>query len=281
MTSIDQARCVLVIAAYFCRPTVIAAGRRQDRLKELAEKKLETLQIDVSADEATLKTTADSLVTKYLNLDAVILASGELACIQYNYDFTKEVELTSQNFVVQKGQHLTVLSRDHQGNKRQLSGSRVHHYMFLPHFLKLSVPSMKDALPSLCTSPHLRTCVPSRTPDIELFCFQGRVEKFRDLSSPTTPHINVVEISPPRRSGSAFSTPHYGPRCLRLAQHVLATAHTRWRKENVRTSRSIARPSRSGVAGGREQSSDRRPVLERREAREEDHLRPAAYNREH
>lgn len=77
--SIDNAKCVLVIGATSGlgralalaiselpgRPTVIAAGRRQDRLKELEAKKLETLQIDVAADPATLETTVDSLVAKY------------------------------------------------------------------------------------------------------------------------------------------------------------------------------------------------------------------------
>ncbi|KAJ7042526.1 hypothetical protein C8F04DRAFT_1076216, partial [Mycena alexandri] len=132
MTSIDQAKCVLVIGATSgigralalaiselpSRPTVIAAGRRQDRLKELEDKKLETLQIDVSADQATLKTTVDSLVTKYPNLDAVIFASG----IQYNYDFTKEVDLTKITKEINVN-YLAVVSLI---------------TMFLPHFLKLN-----------------------------------------------------------------------------------------------------------------------------------------------
>jgi hypothetical protein len=80
--SIDNAKCVLVIGATSgigralalaiselpSRPTVIAAGRRQDRLKELQEKNLETVQLDVAADLKTLKKTVDSLIAKYPNV---------------------------------------------------------------------------------------------------------------------------------------------------------------------------------------------------------------------
>ncbi|KAJ7456709.1 hypothetical protein FB451DRAFT_1098973 [Mycena latifolia] len=136
--SIDKAKCVLVIGSTSgigralalaiselpSRPTVIAAGRRQDRLNELKEKNLETLQLDVAADLETLKKTVDSVVAKYPNLDAVVLASG----IQYQLDFTKDVDL---NQVIQEinVNYLAVVSLVS---------------MFLPHFLKLSA----DGLPS-------------------------------------------------------------------------------------------------------------------------------------
>ncbi|KAJ6574824.1 hypothetical protein B0H19DRAFT_1125922 [Mycena capillaripes] len=130
--SIDNAKCVLVIGATSgigralalaiaelpSRPTVIAAGRRQDRLKELEEKNLETVQMDVAADQETLKKTVDSLITKYPNLDAIILSSG----IQYQHDFTKGVDL---NQIIKEinVNYIAVVSL--------IS-------MFLPHFLKLS-----------------------------------------------------------------------------------------------------------------------------------------------
>ncbi|KAJ7093960.1 NAD-P-binding protein [Mycena belliarum] len=130
--SIDNAKCVLVIGATSgigralalaiaelpSRPTVIAAGRRQDRLDELKAKKLETVQIDVAADLTTLKKTVDSLVAQYPDLDAVMFASG----IQYQQDFTKEVDLTQVAREINVN-YLAVVSL--------IS-------MFLPHFLKLS-----------------------------------------------------------------------------------------------------------------------------------------------
>jgi short-subunit dehydrogenase involved in D-alanine esterification of teichoic acids len=58
----------LAISSLPSYPTVIAAGRRQDRLKELQEKNLETLQIDVTADLGTLKQTVESLIVKYPNV---------------------------------------------------------------------------------------------------------------------------------------------------------------------------------------------------------------------
>jgi short-subunit dehydrogenase involved in D-alanine esterification of teichoic acids len=77
--SIDKAKCVLIIGATSGigralalaiselpgRPTVVAAGRRKDRLKELKDRNLETLEIDVAADLETLQKTVDSVVAKY------------------------------------------------------------------------------------------------------------------------------------------------------------------------------------------------------------------------
>ncbi|KAJ7275318.1 hypothetical protein B0H12DRAFT_1266294 [Mycena haematopus] len=130
--SIDVAKCILVIGATSgigralalaiselpSRPMVIAAGRRQDRLKELEKKNLETMQIDVAADLETLKKTVDSVLVKYPNLDAVILASG----IQYLHDFNKDVDL---NQVIREinVNYIAVVSI--------IS-------MLMPHFLKLS-----------------------------------------------------------------------------------------------------------------------------------------------
>ncbi|KAF7339706.1 hypothetical protein MSAN_02186000 [Mycena sanguinolenta] len=130
--SIDVAKCVLVIGATSgigralalaiselpSRPTVIAAGRRQDRLKELEEKNLKTLQMDVSSDPETLKKTVDSLLVKYPNLDAVILSSG----IQYQHDFNKDVDINqiAREINVNYTAVVSIIS------------------MFMPHFLKLS-----------------------------------------------------------------------------------------------------------------------------------------------
>ena len=79
MHSIDDSKCILVtgatsgigralalaLAALPSKPRVIAAGRRRDRLDELAKAGLETVEVDVNTDSNTLKKFADSVVEKY------------------------------------------------------------------------------------------------------------------------------------------------------------------------------------------------------------------------
>ncbi|KAJ6604371.1 hypothetical protein DFH09DRAFT_1122458 [Mycena vulgaris] len=187
--SIDKAKCVLVIGATSgigralviaiselpSRPTVIAAGRRQNRLKELKDKNLETLEIDVSADLETLKKTVDSLVAKYPDLDAVILASG----IQYHQDFTKDIDL---NQVIKEinVNYLAVVSLVS---------------MFLPHFLKLSAdgrPSFIIPVTSglgLMPSPYVPNYSASKA---ALRSFTTSLRKQLERTK-----VNVVEIIPP------------------------------------------------------------------------------------
>ncbi|KAJ7783475.1 hypothetical protein DFH07DRAFT_787911 [Mycena maculata] len=187
--SIDNAKCVLVIGATSglgrslalaiselpSRPTVIAAGRRQDRLKELEDKKLATLQFDVAADEETLKKTIDSLVAKYPNLDAVLLASG----IQYQVDFNKHVNLSQVN----KEMHVNYLA------------PVAIISMFLPHFLKLSAESRPSfVIPitsglALMPSPYVPNYSASKAA-LRSFSISLRAQ----LKST---HVNVVEIIPP------------------------------------------------------------------------------------
>ncbi|KAJ7169600.1 hypothetical protein C8R46DRAFT_993902 [Mycena filopes] len=189
MATINQAKCVLVIGATSgigralalalselpSRPTVIAAGRRQNRLKELEDKKLETIQLDVSADVATLKTAVDSLVAKYPNLDAVIFASG----IQYNYDFTKEVDLNKITKEINVN-YLAVVSLI---------------TMFLPHFLKLSAegrPSFVIPITSglgLLPAPLLANYSASKA---ALRSFSTSLRMQLEATK-----VNVVEIVPP------------------------------------------------------------------------------------
>ncbi|KAF8203083.1 hypothetical protein BJ912DRAFT_1053089 [Pholiota molesta] len=103
--SLDDAKCILVtgatsgigralalrIAKLPSRPTVVAAGRRQDRLDALrAVEGIEPLYLDVGADLETLKTSVGSLIAKFPDLDTVILNAG----IQHQIDFTKSVDLS-------------------------------------------------------------------------------------------------------------------------------------------------------------------------------------------
>ncbi|KAJ7462669.1 hypothetical protein B0H11DRAFT_1815674 [Mycena galericulata] len=189
MSTIENAKCVLVVGATSglgralalaifelpSRPVVIAAGRRQDRLKELEDKKLETLQIDVTADLPTLKKTVDSLLTKHPDLDAVILASG----IQYQYDFKKEVDLSlvvkevNVNYIAA----VTLVS------------------LFLPHFLKLSDegrPSFIIPITSglaLMPSPNVSNYSATKAA-LRSFTISLRAQ-LKDT------HVKVVEIIPP------------------------------------------------------------------------------------
>ncbi|KAJ6562371.1 hypothetical protein B0H19DRAFT_1288161 [Mycena capillaripes] len=84
--SLENAKCVLVIGATSCigralalaiselpgRPTVIAAGRREDRLNRLEDENLETLEINVTADLQALKKTVASVVLKYPNVSNLL-----------------------------------------------------------------------------------------------------------------------------------------------------------------------------------------------------------------
>ncbi|KAJ7633079.1 hypothetical protein FB45DRAFT_914321 [Roridomyces roridus] len=134
-STIDHAKCVLVIGATSgigrhlalalanlpSRPTVIAAGRRVERLKELETTNgLKTAQIDVAADGKVLKETVDGLIAQYPDLDAVVIASG----IQYQFDFLKPETINLDNvareFNVNYIAVVTLIS------------------LFMPHFLKLS-----------------------------------------------------------------------------------------------------------------------------------------------
>jgi len=189
--SIDNARCVLVIGATSgigralalaiselpSRPTVIAAGRRQDRLKELEGKKLETVQIDVAADAATLKKTVDSLVAKYPDLDAVVIASG----IQYQHNFKKPEN-------VDLGQVTKEMNVNYIAVVSLIS-------MFLPHFLKLSGegrPSFVIPITSglaLMPSPYVNNYSASKAA-LRSFSISLRAQ-LKDTK------VKVVEIIPP------------------------------------------------------------------------------------
>ncbi|KAJ7071314.1 hypothetical protein C8F01DRAFT_974719 [Mycena amicta] len=131
-SSIDFARTILVIGATSglgralalglaelpSAPTVIAAGRRKDRLEQLEGKNLETVQFDVAAPLDVLKKNVDDIIAQYPDLDAVILSAG----VQYRQDFTKGVNL-DEVYKEMNVNYLAVVSL--------IS-------MFTPHFLSLS-----------------------------------------------------------------------------------------------------------------------------------------------
>ncbi|KAG5339343.1 hypothetical protein C0989_004673 [Termitomyces sp. Mn162] len=105
MPSISSSKCILVtgatsgigralaiaLAALPSRPQVIAAGRRQSRLDELAESDLETVQVNLDTDAKGLKAFTDSVLRKYSNLDTIILCAG----VQHEFEFKEKVDLSN------------------------------------------------------------------------------------------------------------------------------------------------------------------------------------------
>ncbi|KAJ7225814.1 hypothetical protein GGX14DRAFT_641191 [Mycena pura] len=188
--SIDNAKCILVIGATSgigralalalaelpSRPTVIAAGRRQDRLKELQEKMLETVRLDVAADLDVLKENIDSIIAKYPNLDAIILSAG----IQYQLDFTSAAVDLNQVYREINVNYLAVVSL--------IS-------MFLPHFLKLSAEGRSSWI--IPISSGLGLTPSSLMPNYSaskaaLRSFTTSLRKQMEVTN-----VNVLEIIPP------------------------------------------------------------------------------------
>ncbi|KAF5377691.1 hypothetical protein D9615_005233 [Tricholomella constricta] len=132
MPGISDSKCVLVtgatagigralslaIADLPSSPTVIAAGRRQGRLEELAKSNLATVQVDVDTDKHALKKFVDDILLKYPDLDTIILCAG----VQHEFDFQKQVDLDKLTSEININ-YISVVSL--------IS-------LFLPHFLKLA-----------------------------------------------------------------------------------------------------------------------------------------------
>jgi len=107
MASILDSKCVLVtgatsgigralaleIAKLPSKPKVIGCGRRQDRLDELSKAGLEGIQLDVSADRETLKSSVEDVVSKNPEVDTIILCAG----IQRQFNFNKDVDLDGEH----------------------------------------------------------------------------------------------------------------------------------------------------------------------------------------
>nr|VWO94223.1 3-oxoacyl-reductase [Ganoderma boninense] len=101
MPGIKDANCVLVLGATAglgrslalaihdleTKPTVIVAGRRQERLDELAAKseRIKTTRVDINTHHDNLKQFVHDILSQYPQLDAIMLSSG----IQHIFDFKK------------------------------------------------------------------------------------------------------------------------------------------------------------------------------------------------
>jgi len=79
MTSIDNARCILItgatsgigrslalaLKALPSGPRVIGTGRRKDRLAELERAGIEAIELDLNVDAISVQKSADSWIEKY------------------------------------------------------------------------------------------------------------------------------------------------------------------------------------------------------------------------
>ncbi|KAL1757729.1 hypothetical protein FB107DRAFT_208617 [Schizophyllum commune] len=137
MASILKSKCVLVTGATAgigralarairdlpSKPTVIAMGRRQERLDELAKEGFKTAKFDMNTTPDKIKAFVDDITAQYPELDAVILNAG----VQYIFDFTKpesvDFNKISTEFNVN---YLAVVSM---------------MTAFLPHLIKIGVRS--------------------------------------------------------------------------------------------------------------------------------------------
>ncbi|KAF8126109.1 hypothetical protein K438DRAFT_1088717 [Mycena galopus ATCC 62051] len=190
--SIDEAKCVLVIGATSkysgigralafalaelpSRPTVIAAGRRPDRLEKLEEKQLETTYLDVASELETLKATVASLLVKYPNLDAVIFAFR----LQHQHDFNKDVDV---NLIIR------------EMNINYLAAVSLIS-IFMPHFLKLSAEGRPSFIIPVTSALALLPAhfVPNYSASkAALRSFTTSLRKQLENAK-----VNVVEIIPP------------------------------------------------------------------------------------
>ncbi|KAK7463783.1 hypothetical protein VKT23_005723 [Stygiomarasmius scandens] len=137
MASILDSKCVLVtgatsgigralaleIAKLPSKPKVIGCGRRQDRLDELSKAGLEGIQLDVSADRETLKSSVEDIVSKNPEVDTIILCAG----IQRQFNFNKDVDLDA-------------ISLEFNVNYLSVVAMITH---LLPHFTRLAATGHK------------------------------------------------------------------------------------------------------------------------------------------
>ncbi|KAI0778527.1 NAD-P-binding protein [Trametes elegans] len=136
MPGIKDAKTVLVIGATSgigralalaihdleSKPTVIVAGRRQERLDEIAKHgdRINATRVDINAGDDDLKAFVQRTVSRYPDLDAVIFSSG----IQHIFDLTKPETIDFTKF-------------QNETTTNYISIFKLI-VLFLPHLLKLS-----------------------------------------------------------------------------------------------------------------------------------------------
>ncbi|KAF8591920.1 NAD(P)-binding protein [Ramaria rubella] len=196
MPSINDSQCVLVIGATAgigralalaihslpSQPTVIVAGRRQERLDELVEEgkkkggRLEALRVDVSAIDQ-LKQFVENVTQKFPQLDTVIFSSG----VQHRVDFTNPSQAS-----------LDLLTTEF--NTNYVSVLTLTSY-FLPHLLNIAsqgrptfiipISSFLAIIPAMVTPGYCATKAA-----VHSLCLSLRLQ-LKDKG------VHVVEIIPP------------------------------------------------------------------------------------
>jgi len=196
MPSITDVKCILVIGstagigralalnilALPTKPTVIVAGRRQERLDEIvkAENKdgrLCSVRFDVNADRATLKKSVDEVVKQYPELDAVMFASG----VQQEFDFTKPESVD-----------LDKIAEELNTNYTSIVNMTT---FFLPHFIQLSSSGRPSFIYAITSSLSIVSgpwvpCYCASKAALRSFCQSINVA-LKDKN------VHVVEILPP------------------------------------------------------------------------------------
>ncbi|RPD81980.1 NAD(P)-binding protein [Lentinus tigrinus ALCF2SS1-7] len=195
MTNIKDAKCVLVIGATAgigralalaihdldSKPTVIAAGRRQERLDELAAKsgdsRIKTVQVDINTTYDKLKQFVDDLTGRYPDVDAVVLSSG----IQHIFDFEKPESIDVNKIADEFNTNYVAIVN--------------LILLFLPHFLKLNAAGRPSFIIPITSSLAI---VPR--PTVPNYCAtKAALHSFSLSLRAQLAHTNVrvVEILPP------------------------------------------------------------------------------------
>ncbi|KAH9898056.1 NAD-P-binding protein [Cubamyces lactineus] len=193
MPGIKDAKCVLALGATSgigralalamhgldTKPTVIVAGRRQDRLDELAKqgKRIKTTRVDINTGENELKEFVQRTISTFPELDAVIFSSG----IQHIFDFTRPESIDLKKFQ----DEITI---------NYVSIFRLIVFL-LPHFLKLSDEGRPSFIIPITSGLSI---VP--LPKVANYCASKAALHSLDISLRTQlakTKVNVIEILPP------------------------------------------------------------------------------------
>ncbi|KAL1744939.1 hypothetical protein HDZ31DRAFT_37538 [Schizophyllum fasciatum] len=196
--SITQSKCVLVtgatagigrslaraIRALPSKPTVIAMGRRQERLDdtELSQEGFEIVRFDMNSSPEQIKSCAEDVVRRFPELDAVILNAG----VQYQFDFAKP-----------EGIEATALSTEFNINYLAVVSMIT---AFLPHLMKIGVSAKKErptliapVTSGLALIPLPQVCNYSATKAaLHSFSISLRIQ----MENAKT-NVHVLEIMPP------------------------------------------------------------------------------------
>ncbi|KAI0749847.1 NAD(P)-binding protein [Daedaleopsis nitida] len=185
MTGIKDAKCVLVIGATAGigralalaihnlenKPTVIVAGRRQERLDDIAkgDSGVKTARVDINTTHEKLKEFVEDLVKKHPDLDAVILSSG----IQHIFDFTKPETIDMSKV-------------DDEFNTNYVAIIKLIT-LLLPHFLKLSAQGRPSFIVPITSGLAI---TPKPDPGLHSLSLSLRAQLAKTK-------VHVMEIMPP------------------------------------------------------------------------------------